>query len=315
MKIGIFGAEEQEVRLLKEYFTGNCIKIAGLDFFDGVIMEQKIVLVCGGIGKVNAALCSQILISEFKVDGLINTGTAGALLEGLNVFDIVLSTDAVQHDVDASCFGYPPGQIPKTESPFWQADKNLKKTAFDAFKILQAESGDENIKKLKLVEGRIASGDVFDIVLSTDAVQHDVNAVTFGYPLGQVPMTKSPFWPADKKLKNLAVKAFKVLQKESDDEHIKNLKLVEGRIASGDAFVSDKKLRAKIIKEFNPACVEMEGAAVAQVCTLNKIPFLILRSMSDTAGKDKIAKISYDVFSAQAAKNSSMLVLEMLKML
>ena len=59
----------------------------------------------------------------------------------------------------------------------------------------------------------------------------------------------------------------------------------------------------------------MEGAAVAQVCTLNKIPFLILRSMSDTAGKDKIAKISYDVFSAQAAKNSSMLVLEMLKQL
>lgn len=240
MKIGIFGAEEQEVRLLKEYFTGNCIKIAGLDFFDGVIMDQKIVLVCGGIGKVNAALCSQILISEFKVDALINTGTAGALLEGLDVFDIVLSKDAVQHDVDASCFGYLPGQIPKTESPFWQADKNLKKAAFDAFKILQAESGDENIKSLKLVEGRIASGDV---------------------------------------------------------------------------FVSEATAREKIIKEFNPACVEMEGAAVAQVCTLNKIPFLILRSMSDTAGKDKIAKISYDVFSAQAAKNSSMLVLEMLKRL
>lgn len=240
MKIGIFGAEEQEVKLLKKHLVGEIRKIAGLSFFAGKIMGKDVVLVCGGIGKVNAALCSQILISEFKVDALINTGTAGALLEGL---------------------------------------------------------------------------DVFDIVLSTDAVQHDVNAVTFGYPLGQVPMTKSPFWPADKKLKNLAVKAFKVLQKESDDEHIKNLKLIEGRIASGDTFVSDKKLRERIIKEFNPACVEMEGAAVAQVCTLNKIPFLILRSMSDTAGKDKIAKISYDVFSAQAAKNSSMLVLEMLKQL
>ena len=240
MKIGIFGAEEQEVKLLKKHLVGEIRKIAGLSFFAGKIVGKDVVLVCGGIGKVNAALCSQILISEFKVDALINTGTAGALLEGL---------------------------------------------------------------------------DVFDIVLSTDAVQHDVNAVTFGYPLGQVPMTKSPFWPADKKLKNLAVKAFKVLQKESGDEHIKNLKLVEGRIASGDAFVSDKKLRAKIIKEFNPACVEMEGAAAAQVCSINKIPFLILRSMSDTAGKDKIAKISYDVFSAQAAKNSSMLVLEMLKQL
>ncbi len=240
MKIGIFGAEEQEVKLLKKHLVGEIRKIAGLSFFAGKIVGKDVVLVCGGIGKVNAALCSQILISEFKVDALINTGTAGALLEGLDVFDIVLSKDAVQHDVDASCFGYLPGQIPKTESPFWQADKNLKKAAFDAFKILQAESGDENIKSLKLVEGRIASGDV---------------------------------------------------------------------------FVSEATAREKIIKEFNPACVEMEGAAVAQVCTLNKIPFLILRSMSDTAGKDKIAKISYDVFSAQAAKNSSMLVLEMLKQL
>lgn len=240
MKIGIFGAEEQEVALLKKHFTGSCIKIAGLDFFDGIIMEKPVVLVCGGIGKVNAALCSQILISEFKVDALINTGSAGALSEDLNVFDIVLSNDAVQHDVDACCFGYAPGQVPKTESAFWQSDKKLKKIALDAFKILQAET---------------------------------------------------------------------------EDEHIRKIKLIEGRIASGDVFVSDSKIREKIIKEFNPACVEMEGAAVAQVCSINKIPFLILRSMSDTAGKDKIAKISYDVFSAQASKNSSLLVLEMLKRL
>ncbi|UTC66634.1 MULTISPECIES: 5'-methylthioadenosine/adenosylhomocysteine nucleosidase [unclassified Treponema] len=240
MKIGIFGAEEQEVKLLKKHLVGEIRKIAGLSFFTGKIMEKDVVLVCSGIGKVNAALCCQILISEFKVDAVINTGAAGGLLTDLNVFDIVVSSEAVQHDVDA---------------------------------------------------------------------------VAFGYPLGQVPMTKSPFWPADKKLKNLAVKAFKAMQKEHDDEHIKNLKLIEGRIASGDVFVSDEKIRAKIIKEFNPACVEMEGAAAAQVCKINKIPFLILRSISDTAGKDDAAKISYDVFSAQAAKDSSLLVLQMLKML
>ena len=240
MKIGIFGAEEQEVKLLKKHLVGEIRKIAGLSFFAGKIMGKDVVLVCSGIGKVNAALCCQILISEFKVDALINTGAAGGLIEGLKVFDIVVSSEAVQHDVDATAFGY---------------------------------------------------------------------------PIGQVPMTKSPFWPADKRLKNLAVKAFKALQKESDDEHIKDLKLIEGRIASGDAFVSDKKLRARIIKEFNPACVEMEGAAAAQVCSINKIPFLILRSISDTAGKDEAAKISYEVFSAQAAKDSSLLVLQMLKML
>ncbi len=240
MKIGIFGAEEQEVKLLKKHLVGEIRKIAGLSFFAGKIMGKDVVLVCSGIGKVNAALCCQILISEFKVDAVINTGAAGGLIEGLKVFDIVVSSEAVQHDVDATAFGY---------------------------------------------------------------------------PIGQVPMTKSPFWPADKKLKNLAVKAFKAMQKENDDEHIKDLKLIEGRIASGDAFVSDKKLRARIIKEFNPACVEMEGAAAAQVCCINKIPFLILRSLSDTAGKDEAAKISYEVFSAQAAKDSSLLVLQMLKML
>lgn len=239
MKIGIFGAEEQEVKLLKKHLVGEIRKIAGLSFFAGKIMGKDVVLVCSGIGKVNAALCCQILISEFKVDAVINTGAAGGLIEGLKVFDIVVSSEAVQHDVDATAFGY---------------------------------------------------------------------------PIGQVPMTKSPFWPADKKLKNLAVKAFKAMQKENDDEHIKDLKLIEGRIASGDAFVSDKKLRARIIKEFNPACVEMEGAAAAQVCCINKIPFLILRSLSDTAGKDEAAKISYEVFSAQAAKDSSLLVLQMLKM-
>ena len=240
MKIGIFGAEEQEVKLLKKHLVGEIRKIAGLSFFAGKIMGKDVVLVCSGIGKVNAALCCQILISEFKVDAVINTGAAGGLIEGLKVFDIVVSSEAVQHDVDATAFGY---------------------------------------------------------------------------PIGQVPMTKSPFWPADKKLKNLAVKAFKAMQKENDDEHIKDLKLIEGRIASGDAFVSDKKLRARIIREFNPACVEMEGAAAAQVCCINKIPFLILRSLSDTAGKDEAAKISYEVFSAQAAKDSSLLVLQMLKML
>lgn len=240
MKIGVFGAEEQEVKLLKKHLVGEIKKIAGLSFFAGKIMGKDVVLVCSGIGKVNAALCCQILISEFKVDAVINTGAAGGLLEGINVFDMVVSTDAVQHDVDATAFGH---------------------------------------------------------------------------PIGQVPMTKSPFWPADKKLKTLALKAFKAMQKESDDEHIKNLKLIEGRIASGDTFVSDKKLRERIIKEFNPACVEMEGAAAAQVCCINKIPFLILRSISDTAGKDEAAKISYEVFSAQAAKDSSLLVLQLLKML
>ncbi|WP_038106692.1 5'-methylthioadenosine/adenosylhomocysteine nucleosidase [Treponema pedis] len=234
--IGIFGAEQQEIKLLKRYLNGGSVKIAGINFYEGIINGQKIVLACSGIGKVNAAMCCQILISEFKVNLIINTGTAGGLKEGLNVFDIVVSSDAVQYDV---------------------------------------------------------------------------NATDFGYSLGQVPGTKSAYWISDKGLKNLAVKAFKKLKLENKD--FKNIKSVEGRIASGDTFVSDKKLRANIIKNFSPACTEMEGAAAAQVCVLNKIPFLILRSISDNAGKQTAAKISYDEFSKQAARNSAQLVLEMIR--
>lgn len=243
--IGVFGAEQQEIKLLKKHLAGESKKIAGIVFYTGTISDKRVVLACSGIGKVNAAVCCQILISEFNVNAIINTGTAGALADEL---------------------------------------------------------------------------DVFDIVVSTDAVQHDVNAVDFGYAAGQVPGTKSPYWVADKKIRAIACKAFKTLQAatseaETADVEFKTLKLIEGRIASGDIFVSDKKLRAQIIKNFAPACAEMEGAAAAQVCVLNKIPYLILRSISDNAGKQSAAKISYQEFSAQAAKNSARLVLEMFKLM
>lgn len=241
MKIGIFGAEQKEVELLeKEMQAIKTKEIAGLNFFEGNISGKELVLVCGGIGKVNAALCSQILISEFAVDAIINTGTAGGLIDELSVFDIVASIDSVQHDV---------------------------------------------------------------------------NAVEFGYPLGQVPMTKSPFWQADKSLRELAFSAFKHVKESDSSGDFEKLKIIEGRIASGDAFVAKEELRNSIIENFNPACVEMEGAAVAQVCVTNKIPYLILRSISDTAGKTSEAKISYEEFSKQAAKNSARLVLEMIKLL
>ncbi|PIE97611.1 MAG: 5'-nucleosidase [Treponema sp.] len=237
-KIGIIGAEKKEIALLKRHFSGESVKVGGLIFFDGYIEKTPVCIVCSGIGKVNSAMCTQILISQFAVTEIINTGTAGGL--SLEV-------------------------------------------------------------------------DTFDIVVSTDTVQHDVDATHFGYALGQVPGTKTPFRKASTKLKSKVTTAFKAMQKKAlVDEGVK---LVEGRIASGDVFVSDKKLRSHIIKNFNPECTEMEGAAVAQVCALNKIPFIILRSISDNAGKTKSAKVSYDEFSKKAAHTAAMLVLETLTLL
>jgi len=237
MKIGIFAAEKQEIKLLEKRIQGDKVKIAGISLIDGTIDGRQVVLACSGIGKVNAAMCTQILISEFKVQAVINTGTAGALSGELNVFDMVAAVDSVQYDVNAVHFGYAKGQVPGTKSAFWQANKNLRNTALKAFKALKSEA------------------------------------------------------------------------------QFNGIKMIEGRIASGDTFISDKKLRAQIIKDFQPACVEMEGAAAAQVCVLNKIPYLILRSISDNAGKTNLAKISYEEFSPKAARMSAALVLKMLEIL
>ena len=78
MKIGIFAAEKQEIKLLEKRIQGDKVKIAGISLIDGTIDGRQVVLACSGIGKVNAAMCTQILISEFKVQAVINTGTAGA---------------------------------------------------------------------------------------------------------------------------------------------------------------------------------------------------------------------------------------------
>jgi len=170
MKIGILGAEKQETALLQEVLQGKEKKIATATFYEGNIGNLEVILVHSGIGKVNAAIATQILISEFKVDYVINTGIAGSLDPSLNIFDIVCSIDAVEHDVDASYFGYKKGQIPQTKSPFFPSDPYLAQLMLKAFSSIKDDakvqgrfsSDDANIvKHINLVMGRIASGDIF----------------------------------------------------------------------------------------------------------------------------------------------------------
>ena len=115
--IGIIGAMEEEVELLKEKMTDTVIiEKAGMKFVKGTLKGQTAVVVRSGIGKVNAGICTQILADEFQVEAVINTGIAGSLKAEINIGDIVLSTDTMQHDVDAREFGYPLGQIPRMET-------------------------------------------------------------------------------------------------------------------------------------------------------------------------------------------------------
>ncbi len=236
MKIGIVGAVDQEVELLLAEMRDSGARVGvvhrgGLKYHEGMLAGCEAIVVCCGVGKVNAALCAQTIVSEFGATHVINTGAAGGLAEGLRVFDMIASTDAVQHDFDTTAFGYALGQIPGNDSPFFLADPLLRACALRAFALI---------------------------------------------PEGE-----------------------------------RKGAMLEGRVATGDVFVAAEALRNRIRTAFSPACVEMEGGAVAQVCALNGVPFLILRSISDLAGHE--ATVSYDDFSRDASRISARVVLGMMR--
>ena len=152
--IGIIGAMEVEVAILKEKMEDvRIIKKASMDFYEGILAGKKVVVVRSGIGKVNAGICAQILADVFSVDAIINTGIAGSLNKNINIGDIVLSTDVVQHDMDATGFGYRKGQIPQMPVFFLNADDNLRRLAAEVCKEVNPD--------IQVFEGRIASGDQF----------------------------------------------------------------------------------------------------------------------------------------------------------
>lgn len=227
--LGIIGAMDEEVAKLKEAMDEVEITTrASMDFYKGVMSGKDVVVVRSGIGKVNAGMCTQILVDVFGVDAVINTGIAGSLNVRIDIGDIVLSTDTLQHDMDATGFGYEPGVIPRMETSTFVADEKLR-----------------------------------------------------------------------------------ALAKKSCEKVNPDIKVFEGRVVSGDQFVSDKNLKNKIWSQFKGDCTEMEGAAIAQAAYLNKIPFLIIRAISDKA--DDSATEDYPTFEAKAIAHSVNLVREIVK--
>ena len=223
-KLGIIGAMDLEVDALKEKLTDVTVTTrASMDFYEGKLGGTQAVVVRCGIGKVNAALCVQILCDLFAVTHIINTGVAGSLNAKLNIGDILISTDAIHHDLDITIFGYAPGQVPGRETREFTADPMLA-----------------------------------DLALQL---------------CGQV---------------NPDICAMK------------------GRVVSGDQFISDGNIKDRLISEFGADCTEMEGASIAHGATLNGIPFVIIRAISDKA--DGSAEMDYPTFERQAAQHSARLV-------
>src|SRR5574344_1453869 len=235
-KVGIIGAMDIEVDILKKALkplAGETAPketiAAGLTFVEGKLDDTFVVIVKSGVGKVNAALCAQRLALEFGVTHIINTGIAGAMALGLGVLDVVASTDALYHDMDATGFGYKVTEIPQMQCSDFKADKKMLDAATMAFAQLKEAKGHQ---------------------------------------------------------------------------------MIAGRIASGDQFISSRSVKDAIQKNCHPACVEMEGAAIAHACYCNKIPFIIIRCMSDMA--DDGEEATYKFNDKVAAKMSAALVRKML---
>ena len=152
--LGIIGAMEIEVNRIKEQMEDVSVTDkAGMSFFEGKWNGNDVVVVRSGIGKVNAAVCAQILVDTFHADAIINTGIAGSLKNEINIGDIVLSTDAIQHDMDAQGFGYAPGVIPQMEVSDFQADEKLIELA--------KKCCAEVCPDIQVFTGRVVSGDQF----------------------------------------------------------------------------------------------------------------------------------------------------------
>ena len=152
--LGIIGAMEIEVNRIKEQMEDVSVTDkAGMSFFEGKWNGNDVVVVRSGIGKVNAAVCAQILVDTFHADAIINMGIAGSLKNEINIGDIVLSTDAIQHDMDAQGFGYAPGVIPQMEVSDFQADEKLIELA--------KKCCAEVCPDIQVFTGRVVSGDQF----------------------------------------------------------------------------------------------------------------------------------------------------------
>ena len=152
--LGIIGAIDEEVAKIKEMLTDVRVETtAGMDFYIGKLADKDVVVVRSGIGKVNAAMCTQVLADKYHVSGIINSGIAGSLKAQIDIGDIVLSSDALQHDMDATGFDYPVGQIPRVDTFAFPADERLLQIAQECCHQVNPE--------IQTFVGRVLSGDQF----------------------------------------------------------------------------------------------------------------------------------------------------------
>lgn len=229
MKIGIIAAEQEEFEaILNIAKVEERKEIYELNFVKCKVKDKICVLVKSGVGKVNAARATQILIDNFKPDYIVNVGVAGGLNPMLSIGDIVIGETLVQHDFDITAFGHAKGYIPGVGEKIYADDYLVKK--------IEEAIGNQEEKVYKYEKGVIASGDIFCTA---------------------IPM------------------------------------------------------RDKIYAKFNAECVEMEGAAIGQVCSLCNVPFVVIRSISDTPNGEN--EVTYEKFIKLASERCANILKDFVK--
>jgi adenosylhomocysteine nucleosidase len=169
--IGIIGAMDEEVEQIVAAMEVQKEETkAQMTFKAGKLGGKDVVIVRSGIGKVNAAVCTQILADDFNVDYVINTGIAGSLKAEIDIADVVISDDVLHHDMDATGFGYEPGQIPRMDTFSFHADTRLVELA--------KEACEKAVPQIGVHIGRVVSGDQF---ISDKASKERISSNFAGY--------------------------------------------------------------------------------------------------------------------------------------
>lgn len=229
--LAVIGAMEEEVRLLAaEMEVSDDAGHAGIVVRRGHFRGVEIALAQCGVGKVNAAVCTQMLIDLYRPDAVLFSGVAGGLLPNMGIGDIVVASHLIQYDVDITAFGRRPGELPGQDRMI-ESDPDLVQRATDAFD-----------------------------------------------------------------------RAFK------DDDEAPNLML--GTVVSGDSFIQDTDKLRWLQREFAALATEMEGAALGYTCQLNRVPFVVIRGLSDTAGED--ASADFEANLSQVCRNCYRLMAELI---
>lgn len=226
-KIGIIGAMAEEIELLHQHVAiASEFTKAGITYYEGTLHGKQVIYCKSGVGKVNAAVCTQILL-DAGASCVLFTGVAGALDPKLEIGDIVVSESCIQHDMDCTPLGFAKGVIPFHPRSEFAADKQLVELAYAASE--------------RLFPGRS----------------------------------------------------------------------LKGKVLSGDQFIASREAVETLHQTLQGACAEMEGASVAQVCDMNGIPYVVIRSMSDKA--DGSAHVNFVEFTVKASTHSHQIIDEMVK--